>query len=129
MSETEKITINMSVVDLGKIDLLVEEGFYTNRTDFIRTAIRQQLTQHDDSVKQSLIRQTMVLGVLSYSRADLERKRARGEMVDVRVVGMFMIADDVEPELATATIKSMKVLGVIRANKAVLAALADSLAD
>lgn len=124
MSETEKITINMNVVDLGKMDLLVEEGFYTNRTDFIRTAIRQQLTQHDEPLKQSLVRQSMVLGILSYGRAELERIRARGERRTVRVLGMFIIEDDVSPELADDVLESIKVLGVFKANKTVREILA-----
>ncbi len=122
-TDTEKITINMSVVDLGKVDLLVEEGFYTNRTDFIRTAIRQQLAQQDEPLKQSVTRRAMVLGVLGYGRDELERIRAKGEKRNVRVVGMFVIGEEVEPELALAVIESVKVYGVFKANKAVREAL------
>src|SRR3712207_8916575 len=57
--ETEKITSNLGVVDLGQIDLLVQEGFYANRTDFIRTAIRNQIAAHADAVKQSVARNTL----------------------------------------------------------------------
>lgn len=125
MSETEKITINMSVVDLGKVDLLVEEGFYANRTDFIRAAIRHQLNQHEENLKQSAVRKSLVLGILSYNRADLERIWQQNEKVACRVVGMLLIADDVEAELAQATIASIKVLGVFKASPAVKEALAD----
>ncbi len=125
MADTEKITINMSVVDLGKVDLLVEEGFYANRTDFIRSAIRHQLTRHDEVVQQSAVRKSMVLGVLSYNRQELAQLQERGQRVACRVVGMLVIDDDVEPELAQATIESIKVMGVFKANKAVRDALAD----
>ncbi|MEZ4642289.1 MAG: CopG family transcriptional regulator [Chloroflexota bacterium] len=125
MAETEKITINMSVVDLGKIDLLVEEGFYSNRTDFIRAAIRQQLNQHGEAVQQSVTRKSMVLGILSYDRADLEKLAQRGDRVSIRVLGMLTIADDVSPELARQTIESIKVLGTFKVNKAVQQAIAD----
>jgi len=54
--DTEKMTINLGYVDLGHIDLMVQEGFYSNRTDFIRTAIRNQLERHADVVKQSTVR-------------------------------------------------------------------------
>ncbi len=125
MAETEKITINMSVVDLGQIDLLVEEGFYSNRTDFIRAAIRHQLLRHDTELKQSIVRKTMAVGVVNYSRKDLEKAQARGEQVSARVIGMLVIDDDVSPELAAATINTIKVFGVFQANKAVKEAIAD----
>ncbi|MCL4868889.1 MAG: CopG family transcriptional regulator [Anaerolineae bacterium] len=125
MSETEKITINMSVVDLGKVDLLVESGFYANRTDFIRAAIRHQLTRHDEPLQQTVSRKAMVLGALSYSRADLEKIQAKGEKRTVRVVGLFHLDDDIDPDLALAVLESIKIYGVFRANKAVREALAE----
>lgn len=125
MADTEKVTINMSVVDLGQVDLLVEEGFYSSRTDFIRTAIRNLLNQHSDEVKQSITRRTMAIGAIGYNRAELEQVRQNGEMVEVRVVGLFALTQDVTPELALATIQSIKVMGVFRASDAVKAALAD----
>jgi Arc/MetJ-type ribon-helix-helix transcriptional regulator len=125
MADTEKITINISVVDLGKIDLLVEEGFYSNRTDVIRTAIRNQLDKHDDEVKQTVKRNHFVLGVLVYTKEGLEKRLAKKERLSVRVVGMLVISDDVSPDLADATFDSIKVLGVFKANKAVSLVLAD----
>lgn len=127
MADTEKITINMSVVDLGQVDLLVEEGFYSSRTDFIRTAIRNQLNQHGDVVRQSVTRRTMVVGAVSYTRAELERYREKGEMLEVRVVGVFYLPPEVTPELARAVIRSAKVLGVFRASEPVKQALTDRL--
>jgi Arc/MetJ-type ribon-helix-helix transcriptional regulator len=123
--ELEKITINLGVVDLGQIDLLVQEGFYTNRTDFIRTAIRNQISAHADAVKQSVARKTLVLGLQHYSRRELEEVRAAGETLQIKVLGLASIADDVPPELALATIDSVVVLGAFRASPAVKAALAD----
>ena len=125
MSETEKITINLSVVDLGKIELLVEEGFYANRTDLIRTAIRNLLLRHDEAVQRTVVRRALVLGALHYGREALERLEARGERVAIRVLGTFTLGDDVSPELARATIESIKVLGVFRAGKELKQALAD----
>jgi Arc/MetJ-type ribon-helix-helix transcriptional regulator len=125
MADTEKITINLSIVDLGKIDLLVEEGFYSNRTDLIRTAIRNQLDRHEEQVKESVTRKSMVVGVSSFSRKGLEKRRAANEKVSASVLGMLIIADDITPELASETIESIKVLGVLRASKAVRQALAD----
>ncbi len=125
MSETEKITINLGLVDLGQIDLLVQEGFYQNRTDFIRTAIRNQITTHAEAVKQTVARKTLVLGLQHYTRRDLEAVRAAGEMLQIRVLGLASIADDVSPELALATIDSLEVLGAFRASPAIKAALAD----
>jgi Arc/MetJ-type ribon-helix-helix transcriptional regulator len=128
MADTEKVTINMSVVDLGQIDLLVDEGFYSSRTDFIRTSIRNQLNQHSEAVKQSITRRTMALGTVGFTRAELEKRKEKGEMLDVRVVGVFVLTSDVTPELARETIQSIKVMGVFRASKAVKAALADRMA-
>lgn len=125
VGETEKMTINLGVVDLGQIDLLVEEGFYSNRTDLIRTAIRNQLTVHAEEVKRTIARRTLVLGLQHLSRADLERALAAGEMLQIQVVGLARIADDVSPELARATIESVVVLGAFQASAAVRSALAD----
>ena len=125
VGETEKMTINLGVVDLGQIDLLVQEGFYSNRTDLIRTAIRNQLTVHADEVKRTIARRTLVLGLQHLSRADLERALAAGEMLQIQVVGLARIADDVSPELARATIESVVVLGAFQASAAVRSALAD----
>lgn len=123
--ETEKITINLGYIDLGQIDLLVQEGFYTNRTDFIRTAIRNQLATHADVVKQTVARKTMVLGLQQYNRRDLESVQKAGEKLQIQVLGLAIIADDVSPELAKATIDSIIVLGALRASRAVKKALAD----
>jgi Arc/MetJ-type ribon-helix-helix transcriptional regulator len=125
MSETEKITINLGPVDLGQIDLLVREGFYSNRTDFIRTAIRNQLATHAEAVRQTVARKTLVLGVQHFSRRDLEAVRDVGERLRIEVLGLASIADDVSPELALETIESVIVLGAFRASPAVKRALAD----
>jgi Arc/MetJ-type ribon-helix-helix transcriptional regulator len=123
--ETEKITINLGVIDLGQIDLLVQEGFYSNRTDLIRTAIRNQLATHAEVVKQTVTRKTMVLGLQRYSRQELEAVRAAGQKLQIHVLGLASIADDVSPDLARATIDSISVLGVLQASRTVKAALAD----
>ncbi|MFP7569617.1 CopG family transcriptional regulator [Marivita sp. S2033] len=123
--DSEKITINLGYVDLGRIDLLVQEGFYSNRTDLIRTAIRNQLASHVDAVEKSIERHTMELGLRDYSVADLEALRDAGEMLHVKVVGLARIAPDVTPELARQTIGSITVLGALQASKDIKAALAD----
>ena len=125
MSETEKITINLGLVDLGRIDLLVQEGFYSNHTDFIRTAIRNQLTTHADEVRQTVARKTLVLGLEHYTRRDLEAVREAGETLVIRVLGLASIDEDVDPELARETISSLTVLGALRAGPAVKSALKD----
>jgi len=124
LEKTEKITINLGLVDLGQIDLLVQEGFYTNRTDFVRTAIRNQLTTHADVVKRMVARKTLVLGMQHYTRSDLEAVRTAGEKLQINVLGLVSIAEDVSPELALATIDSIEVLGAFRASAAVKAVLA-----
>jgi Arc/MetJ-type ribon-helix-helix transcriptional regulator len=124
-SDSEKITINLGYVDLGHVDLLVQEGFYSNRTDFIRTAIRNQLDRHGDAVRQSVARQQLDLGLRRYGRQDLEAVRAAGETLHIQVLGLAVIADDVSPELARATIASIHVLGALQASAAVKAALSD----
>jgi Arc/MetJ-type ribon-helix-helix transcriptional regulator len=123
--DSEKITINLGFVDLGHIDLMVQEGFYSNRTDFIRTAIRNQLERHADVVKQSTVRKSLDLGLRHYSREDLEAARLAGERLHIQVLGLATIAPDVTPELARATIVSVVVLGALHASPAVKAALAD----
>lgn len=121
--KTEKITINLGAVDLGQIDLLVSEGFYTNRTDFIRTAIRAQLATQAATVQRTAERRTLVLGIQRFGRAELERLRKEGRSVRIRVLGLAVIDDDVDPELALETITEIEVLGAFRAGAAVKAAL------
>jgi Arc/MetJ-type ribon-helix-helix transcriptional regulator len=123
--ETEKITINLGYVDLGQIDLLVREGFYSNRTDLIRTAIRRELDRHSEAVKQSVARHQLDLGLRHYSRTELEKVKAAGETLHIQVLGLAVIAADVSPELARETIASIHVLGSLSAPGAVKAALAD----
>ena len=123
--DSEKITINLGYVDLGHIDLMVQEGFYANRTDFIRTAIRNQLDRHGEAAKRSVARKGLELGLLHYSRKDLEAARTAGEMLHIRVLGLASIAADVTSELARSTIASVTVLGALHASPAVKAALAD----
>jgi Arc/MetJ-type ribon-helix-helix transcriptional regulator len=123
----EKITINVGFVDLGQIDLLVQEGFYANRSDQIRTAIRNQIAAHADTLKQVVSRRTLVLGIQHLAAADLEAVRARGESLDVRLLGLLTIAADVTPELALQTLNSLDVLGSLHASPAVKAALRERL--
>jgi Arc/MetJ-type ribon-helix-helix transcriptional regulator len=125
VDKSEKITINIGLVDLGQIDLLVDEGFFANRTDFIRTAIRRQLDSRETVVRNTVQRRALVLGTQHLSRRELERLRDAGEQIELRVLGLATVADDVSPELALATIASVEVLGAFRAPRAVKAALAD----
>jgi len=124
-ADTEKITVNLGYVDLGHIDLMVREGFYSNRTDFIRTAIRNLLDRHTEVAKESVARKSLELGLRHYSREDLEAVRAAGQTLHIHVLGLASIAQDVAPELARATIASVVVLGALHASPAVKAALAD----
>ncbi|MBA4109107.1 MAG: CopG family transcriptional regulator [Leptothrix sp. (in: Bacteria)] len=123
----EKITINVGVVDLGQIDLLVQEGFYANRTDLIRTAIRNQLSAHAEVVRQVVARKMLVLGIQHFSADELRAVQAAGQTLQIRVLGLATIAPDVSPELALATIDSLTVMGALHASAAVKAALADRL--
>ncbi|NMM39217.1 MAG: CopG family transcriptional regulator [Glaciimonas sp.] len=123
LNESEKITINLGLIDLGQIDLLVQEGFYSNRTDLIRTAIRNQLSTHAEVVKQTVARKSLVLGLQHYSRADLEAVQAAGQRLQIQVLGLASIGTDVSPELALATIDSVVVLGALHASSVVKTAL------
>jgi Arc/MetJ-type ribon-helix-helix transcriptional regulator len=122
--DTEKVTINLGLIDLGQIDLLVQEGFYSNRTDLIRTAIRNQLSSHGDVIRQTVARKSLVLGLQHFTRADLEAVQAAGQTLRIQVLGLATIASDVTPELAQATITEIAVLGALHASPAVKAALA-----
>jgi Arc/MetJ-type ribon-helix-helix transcriptional regulator len=125
--ETEKITLNLGPVDLGHVDLLVQEGFYATRTDFLRTAIRNQLLAHADVLKQAVARKTLVLGLQRYTRKDLETVLAAGQKLQIRILGLATIDEDVSPELALATIDEISVLGAFHASGAVKRALASRL--
>ena len=124
-ADSEKITINLGYIDLGQIDLLAQEGFCSNRTDFIRTAIRGQLDRHNDAVKQSVARHQLDLGLRQYSRQDLEAVQSAGETLHIQVLGLAVIAPDVSPESARETIASIHVLGALQASPAVKAALSE----
>ena len=121
--DSEKVTINLGLIDLGQVDLLVQEGFYSNRTDFIRTAIRNQLGIHAEALRQAVTRKTLALGLVEYSRADLENVRKSGQKLRIQVLGLARIAEDVPPALAAAAIESVTVLGALQASPAVKAAL------
>lgn len=125
LGDTEKITINLGPVDLGQIDLLVQEGFYSNRTDLIRTAIRNLLGSHAETIRQTVTRKQLVLGLQRFSRGELEAARQAGQRLQIQVLGMASIDADVSPELALAAIASITVLGVLHASPAVKAALAE----
>ena len=124
LADSEKITINLGYVDLGQIDLLVAEGFFSNRTDFIRTAIRNHLSTHSDTLRQVVARKMLVLGLQQFSATDLETVREAGQKLQIRVLGLATLGADVSPELALATIDSLEVLGALQASPAVKAALA-----
>ena len=123
--DTKKLTVNLGYVDLGHVDLLVQDGFYSNRTDFIRTAIRNQVERHADATRHSVARRSLDLGLRHYTRDELEAARAAGRTLDIRVLGLASIAQDVTPDLARAAIASVSVLGALQASPAVKAALAD----
>jgi Arc/MetJ-type ribon-helix-helix transcriptional regulator len=125
LPDTDKVTVNLGLVDLAQMDLLVDEGFYTNRTDFVRTAVRNQLQQHAEAIRQTVLRKRFVMGLQRYTRADLERVVAAGEQLEIHVLGLATLEDDVTPELATAAIASIHVLGAFVASAAVKHALAD----
>ena len=125
--DSEKLTINLGFVDLGSIDLLVRDGFYSNRSDFIRTAVRNQLMRHADIAKEAASRLTLELGLRTFARQDLEAVQAAGEKLRIRVLGLVVIADDVTPDLARATIESITVLGALHASAQIKTALADRL--
>jgi Arc/MetJ-type ribon-helix-helix transcriptional regulator len=125
MPEPEKITINVSAVDLGKIDLLVQESLYSNRTDFIRTAIRNLLDKHSLEIQQSVTRHSYLIGALAYDKSDLEKRRAMGERIKMILVGVLHLASDITPELAREVIESIQVRGIFHASEEVKAALAD----
>jgi Arc/MetJ-type ribon-helix-helix transcriptional regulator len=125
IADSEKITVNLGFVDLGRVDLMVRDGFYGNRADFIRTAIRNQLERHDEAVRQSVARRQLKLGLSHYAARDLEAARDAGAPLHIQVLGLASIAGDVTPELARAAIASVQVLGAFQASPAVKAALAD----
>jgi Arc/MetJ-type ribon-helix-helix transcriptional regulator len=125
LPETEKVTINLGLVDLAQMDLLIEEGFYTNRTDFVRSAIRKQLERHGEDIRQTVVRKRFVVGLQRYTKAELERSLAAGERLEIHVLGLASIDDDVPPELASAAIASIWVLGAFVASSAVKTALAE----
>jgi Arc/MetJ-type ribon-helix-helix transcriptional regulator len=125
MPNSEKITINMSAVDLGKIDLLVQEGLFSNRTDFIRTAIRNLLDKHDLEIQQSVTRNSYVIGAIIYNKAELEKYRSKGEKVKMTILGYLHLADDISPQLAKEVVESIQVRGIFHASDEVKAALID----
>ena len=129
MPDTEKITINLNVVDLGRIDLLVEQGFYTTRTDFIRAAIRSQVDKHKFEIQDTITRTSSVIGVLVYDSKDLEKLKANHERLEINIIGMLVLAKDITPELARETIQSIKVYGTFKAPEPVREALADRIVN
>lgn len=125
MPDTEKITVNLPAVDLGKIDLLVQEGLYSNRTDFIRTAIRSQLEKHSFEIQQTVMRHSFVIGVISYNRADFEKRKEKNDKLKLSIVGMLHLQDDISPELAKEVVEYIRLRGIFLASDEVKAAISD----
>lgn len=125
MADTEKVTVNMNVVDLGNMDLLVEQGFYSNRTDFVKTAIRNQLDKHSHEIKDTVVRKTFSMGVVSFNRESLENELKQNNMLEIKVIGMLVLQENIPVELALKTIKSIKVYGTLQAGAALKSALKD----
>lgn len=125
MPDTEKITINLSAVDLGKIDLLVQEGLYSNRTDFTRTAIRNLIDKHNLEIQQSVTRHSYLIGALTYDKSDFEKRKSKGEKIKMTVVGVLHLANDIPPDLAREVVESIQVRGIFHASEAVKTALSD----
>jgi Arc/MetJ-type ribon-helix-helix transcriptional regulator len=125
MADTEKITVNMNVVDLGNIDLLVEQGFYSNRTDFVKTAVRNLLDKHTLEIKDTVTKKTFSVGVVSFNRDSLEDELRQNNMLDIKIIGMLVLQDNISPELALKTIKSIKVFGSFQASEELKTALKD----
>ena len=125
MPDTEKITVNLPAVDLGKIDLLVQEGLYSNRTDFIRTAIRSQLEKNSFEIQQTVMRHSFVIGVISYNRADFEKRKEKNDKLKLSIVGMLHLQDDISPELAKEVVEYIRLRGIFLASDEVKAAISD----
>ncbi len=125
MPETEKITINMSAVDLGKVDLLVQEGLYSNRTDFIRTAIRNALDKHNMEIQQSVTRHAFGIGMFHYGKSDFEKVKAEGKKLKISIIGMLDLSYNITPELADEVVESVQVRGIFQAPEEVKKVLAD----
>jgi Arc/MetJ-type ribon-helix-helix transcriptional regulator len=124
-ADSEKITINLGFIDLGHIDLLVREGFYANRSDLIRTAVRNQIERHAAETRRSQERSELDLGIRHITRQQLEAARSSGELLDINVLGLAAIDSDVSADLARSAIRSVTVLGAFHASTEVKAALAD----
>jgi len=125
VTDLEKLTINISPLDIGQIEILVEQGFYANRAEFVRTAIRDELAKHSETVRETAKRKTFIIGAMVIGRAELERRQKRGEQLDLRVIGLLGIEENVPASLARAVIESVEVRGIFRASKDVKDALAD----
>lgn len=118
-ADTEKITINLGFVDLGRIDLLVREGFYASRSDLIRAAIRAQLDRHDSAVAPTIVRDDFVMGLRDVTLAELQGMADANQVLDLRVIGLARFASDIPAELVASTIRSIEVLGTIQASAGV----------
>ena len=128
VAETEKITINLGAVDLGSIDLLVGEGFFSNRSDLIRTAVRNLLAAHRDIINGAVLRQDRTLGLRRITRAELEGLQQAGKRIRIGVVGLVVVDNDVPAALVEQTIAELSVLGSLQASPEVRRALAGRIA-
>ena len=125
MSEIERITTGVGIVDLGQIDRLVDKDLFATRSEFIRTAIRTYLEQYREELVQAGFKKSFTIGVHILNAHDLEDVVAAGNAIDLHVVGSLTISQDVTPELARKAIRSVAVYGSFRAREEIKAALAD----
>jgi len=130
-NRTEKATINIGIMELAQIDLLVENMIYTNRSDFIRTAIRNQLEMHKSDIER-LYLQTKAnsfepesqvqggIGIYRLRKAALSDAMKSNKKLHIMVMGILLIDKDISPELFEATVESIKIYGKIQAQKSIL---------
>jgi Arc/MetJ-type ribon-helix-helix transcriptional regulator len=124
-SKPQQLNVTMDAEEIHQVDLMVEQGLYASRKDFLQLAARNLLREHGVEVPRPMTGELKVAGIAVHNRKSLEKLRAAGRQLELNVTGIFRLADDVTPELACAVIKSLTLRGTFEASAEVKATLKD----
>lgn len=110
---SEKVSVNINEEALSKIDLLVEDGFYSNRSDFINRAVDTLLDRENRTVdklleihsKEKINSRQWFVGVQTMGSQYLEKVKEQGVRLRIKGCGVLYFEKDAAQELVFETVE------------------------
>ena len=118
---SEKVSVNMNVGTLSQIDVLVDLGYYSNRSDFINQAVRQAIDQKQSIIENETSKQResngdWFTGVCVITKDQLLIAKEKGKKLKIRGYGVVVIDNKLD-DLALEVIDSIDIKGKILASQ------------